>query len=191
MRKRTYGVLVAGICLMLAGCQGGQTQETSASETTIEATEETKKEVNLEEVHTAVKEAYGEMYIPSMAYDDQVMNDLFGIGSDLYDSYIGEGPMMSIHVDCFVAIDAKEGKGEEVEELLNAYRTDLVENSMQYPMNVPKVNASEVVRHDDYVFFVMLGTPSDEALESGEEEALASAQENNQIAIDVINGFFQ
>ena len=27
---------------------------------------------------------------------------------------------------------------------------------MQYPMNVSKIQASQVVRHGDYVFFVML-----------------------------------
>ena len=39
------------------------------------------------------------------------------------------------------------------------------------------------------VFF--LGGPDDAALEQGDEAALKSAEENNKIAIDVIDGFFQ
>lgn len=99
--------------------------------------------------------------------------------------------MISVHVDTFVAIRAKEGKGGDVEKLLGDYRTRLVDDSMQYPMNISKVQASEVVRHGDYVFFVMLGTASEEAQEQGEEAALQSAQEENKKAVDAINAFFE
>ena len=58
-------------------------------------------------------------------------------------------------------------------------------------MNISKVQASEVVRHGDYVFFVMLGTASEEAQEQGEEAALQSAQEENKKAVDAINAFFE
>ena len=118
------------------------------------------------------------------------MKELFGINSDLYDSFIAEGPMISVHVDTFVAVKAKEGKGEEVAQHLNDYRDSQLNGAMQYPMNLPKIEASQVVRHGDYVFFVMLGTPSEEAEAQGEEAALESAKENTQIAIDIIDGFF-
>ena len=58
-------------------------------------------------------------------------------------------------------------------------------------MNISKVQASEVVRHGDYVFFVMLGTASEESQEQGEEAALQSAQEENKKAVDAINAFFE
>ena len=73
---------------------------------------------------------------------------------------------------------------------LNDYRDSQLNGAMQYPMNLPKIEASQVVRHGDYVFFVMLGTPSEEAEVQGEEAALESAKENTQIAIDIIDGFF-
>ena len=37
----------------------------------------------------------------------------------------------------------------------------------------------------------MLGGPDDAAMEQGDEAALKSAEENNKIAIDVIDGFFK
>ena len=154
------------------------------------SSEEVKKDVDISEIQKKIQEAYGEAYIPSMDYDGQAMNDLFGISEDMYEQYIAQGPMISVHVDTFVAVKAAEGKADAVEEALTAYRDKQVNDSVQYPMNLPKVSSSQVVRHGDYVFFVMLGTPDEEAELKGEEEALESAKKNNQIAIDIIDGFF-
>ena len=41
------------------------------------------------------------------------------------------------------------------EKALTSYRDYLINDSLQYPMNVPKVNASSVLREGDYVFFVI------------------------------------
>lgn len=207
--KRTVATaaVVASAFLLVTGCQKKEdnapaqsTEQTTqgAEETTEESkTEETTKaetpagEVDLEEIHTAVKEAYGEAYVPSMAFDAQGMKDVFGISSDLYENFIAEGPMMSTHVDQFVAIQAKEGKGEEVEALLKDYQDYLINDSMQYPMNMAKIKASEVIRHEDYVFFLMLGGYDDSGAETEDEAAaLEAAKEANKIGVDVINGFF-
>lgn len=198
MRKTMMTAAVAASAfLMMTGCQKkadnvpAQTVEQTTQETTAEETssaEETTGEVNLEDIYTAVKEAYGEDYIPSMAFDSQGMKDVFGISSDLYESFIAEGPMMSAHVDQFVAVEAKEGKGEEVETLLKDYQDYLMNDSMQYPMNLAKIQASSVIRHGDYVFFLMLGAYDDSA--EDEEAALEAAKAANQIGIDVVNGFF-
>lgn len=197
MRKMILTAAAAmTVFTMMTGCQAkpagdnGQTTQATVEQTTEEQTTTAAKEISLDEIHAAVKEAYGENYIPSAAFDEQGMKELFGINSDLYDSFIAEGPMISVHVDTFVAVKAKEGKGEEVAQHLNDYRDSQLNGAMQYPMNLPKIEASQVVRHGDYVFFVMLGTPSEEAEAQGEEAALESAKENTQIAIDIIDGFF-
>lgn len=192
--KKSYLIVLAGlIAASVTACQPKttQNQESSAQETTVEASsEEVKKDVDISEIQKKIQEAYGEAYIPSMDYDGQAMNDLFGISEDMYEQYIAQGPMISVHVDTFVAVKAAEGKADAVEEALTAYRDKQVNDSVQYPMNLPKVSSSQVVRHGDYVFFVMLGTPDEEAELKGEEEALESAKKNNQIAIDIIDGFF-
>lgn len=196
--KKSYLVLLAGaIALSVTACQpkkaenSGGTQASTEAVTEAVTESETQVDVDLNELLDQVKEAYGEAYIPSMDFDKQAMNDLFGISEDLYEEYIAQGPMISVHVDTFVAVKAAEGKADAVEEALTAYRDKQINETMQYPMNLPKVSASEVVRHGDYVFFVMLGTPDEEAELKGEEEALKSAKENNKIALDVIDGFFQ
>lgn len=145
----------------------------------------------LSEIHKAVQDAYKDGYIPSAPYDGKAMKSIFGVDESLYDSFLAEGPMISVNVETFVGVAAKEGKGEEVEKALNQYRDSLIADTMQYPMNIVKIQASQVVRHGDYVFFIMLGAPSMESEENGEEAALLSAQENNKIGIDVIDGFFK
>lgn len=191
MRKFMITMIAAATAVtVVTGCQARPAQDATqgtVQETTQEPT--TAREVKLEDVYTAVKEAYGDQYIPSMEYDEQLMTDLFGISPEMYVSYIAEGPMISVHVDQFIAVEAREGKGEEVETLLNEYRDSQLNDALQYPMNLPKIEASEVVRHGDYVFFVMLGAMDQEAAD--EAEALEAAKESNRIGVDVINGFFQ
>ena len=147
--------------------------------------------VSLDDVLNKIKEAYGEGYIPNTPMDDQMLNDVIDLSPELCESYVAEMPMISTFVETFIGVKAKEGKGDDVEKALTEYRERLVGDTMQYPMNVSKIQASQVVRHGDYVFFVMLGGPDDAAMEQGDEAALKSAEENNKIAIDVIDGFFK
>ncbi len=186
MKKRSLAIWIGIMVLSLAAC--GKKEENTPVQTSSQTQTEsqTQKEISLEEIHSAVKEVYGENYIPEMPME---INDVLNISSDLYEEAIAEAPMMSVHVDTFIAIKAKEGKGEEIEKALTDYRDYLINDSLQYPMNVPKVNASSVLREGDYVFFVMLGQIQDDMAE--EEEMLKQAQESNQLAIDAIKKFFE
>ena len=80
-----------------------------------------------------------------------------------------------------------DGKADAVVSALNAYRDDLVNNSMQYPMNIPKVNASKVYQKGDYVFFIMLGAFAPDDLMADDSAAVTFHEEQNQIAIDAID----
>lgn len=180
MRKLIGTILLATSLTMLTACGQTQPPKTETSSQT--------KAVDLAEVHAAVKKAYGDNYIPNMVYDEQLFSDLFGVDKTMYDSYIAEGPMMSTHVDTFIAVEAKEGQGEAVEKILKEYHDKLVGDSMQYPMNLAKVQSSQVIRHGDYVFFVMLGAIDDTS--ESEEAALKAAEGETKIGVDVINGFF-
>lgn len=187
MKKYIFMLAIAVTAAALTACGGqrGGGSENITAESIVAA------KIDLKELHDFVKEAYGEAYIPSFPYDAQALHDVFGISEDLYEEFVAEGPMISVHVDTFLAVKAREGKGEAVEKILTDYRTRLLEDSVQYPMNQSKVKASSVIRYGDYVFFIMLGTPSKETEEQGEEAALKSAQEENQKAVDVIEGFFK
>jgi len=150
---------------------------------------DTEVDPTLQQAYDAVKEAYGENYIPSMMMEEQQLSEVCKINMENVESYIAEGPAMSGHVDTFIAIKAVEGKGEDVEKDLTSYQAYLQNDALQYPMNLAKVNASQVARHGDYVFFVMLGA-FDERSEVTEEQELEFAQEQTKIGVDVIAGLF-
>ena len=199
MMKRNLialGLTAALITSSVSGCSAENKETTAAeSQTTQDATvPETESAVSSETVDTIlgeIKEAYGETYMPNMELDPQMLKDITGITPDQYLGYAAEMPLISTFVETFIGIEAADGAADDVETALNAYRDGLLENSLQYPMNLPKIQASQVVRHDNFVFFVMLGAPDDASLEEGDEAALESAVENNQIAIDIINANFE
>lgn len=148
------------------------------------------KVVDIKEIHEKIKEEFGEDYIADMEMGIEDLENLTGLNGDDVEESIGEMPMISMNVDTFIAIKAKEGKGDSVEGDLEEYRTKIVEESMNYPMNLAKVNAAKVVKHGDYVFFLMLGK-FDDRDDATEEEALEFAQEEVKRAEDIIDSFFQ
>lgn len=151
----------------------------------------TSQDEKLNEIYGAVREAYGEDYIPSMEIDGEMLENIYGISSDWYEACIAEGPMMSAHVETFMGFKAVPGHEGDIAAALYDYRDRQLESGVQYPMNLPKLEASQVCEKDGYVFFIMLGSPDPEAEEQGEEAALRSAQEKNQAGIDVIESFFE
>lgn len=148
------------------------------------------KVVDLKEIHEALKESLGEEYIPDRDLEKEELENIVGVSTDDMAEYIAQAPMISVNVDNFIAIKAKEGKADEIEKGLVDYRDYLIENSMQYPMNMAKVNAADVVRHGDYIFFVMLGKYDDRD-DATEEEQLEFAQAEVRKVEDVIAEFFK
>lgn len=144
-------------------------------------------DVSLNTILDAVKNAYGESYLPSMDLTAEDLDARYGLKADDYDEALGQVAMISTQVDTFVAVKAKEGKADAVVSALNAYRDDLVNNSMQYPMNVPKVNASQVYQKGNYVFFIMLGDFAPEDMLAEDPETVTFYEEQNQIAVKAID----
>ncbi len=144
-------------------------------------------DVSLNTILDAVKNAYGESYLPSMDLTAEDLDARYGLKADDYDEALGQVAMISTQVDTFVAVKAKEGKADTVVSALNAYRDDLVNNSMQYPMNVPKVNASQVYQKGNYVFFIMLGDFAPEDMLAEDPETVTFYEEQNQIAVKAID----
>ena len=115
-----------------------------------------------------------------------MLNETYGVSAELYDAYMGEAPMISANVDTLLTPPAKDGKVEEVENALNAYRDSLVNDTMQYPMNLGKIQASRVERIGDYVCFVQLGADTSSVEEQGDEAVITYCQEQNELALEAI-----
>lgn len=140
-------------------------------------------------VQQKVKEALGEDYVPDQALEDTELEQLYGIKAGNLEEYVAEISSMSAHVDQFVALKAKPEQADAVEQAMRDYRERLVQDTMQYPSNIAKINASEVLRHGQYVFFVMLGAVNDD-VEMAEEEQIAFAEKENKKAVDAVNSCF-
>lgn len=168
----------------LVGCTNSGNSNSTPSQN--ESTDSKEVESGLaSEFHEAIKEAYGENYLPSMELDETSFAEKFNVTMDNVKEFIAEVPMIGAHVDTLVIIEANEGKVDEVESELNKYREALISDTMQYPMNLAKINSSQVYKLGNYVFFVMLGA-IDEVNED-EKEQLEFAQAETQKAIDAIN----
>ena len=148
---------------------------------------EAQPDVSLTDIADKVREAYGDSYIPQGTVDATALEQQYGLTTDMYKEAYGEMAMISVQVDAFIAVHANEGKADAVEKALNSYRDYLINDAMNYPMNIGKVNGSTVYRNGDYVFFIMLGDMPDDVVDQGEAAAKDYAAEQNQIAVKAID----
>lgn len=179
-------ILIGALSLTLVACNNKNNGDTNM-ENSDSQSQEVNNNVSLVDIHEAVKEAYGDAYYPNMQYDETQIEELFGLSSYIYDEVIAEGPMISANVDTFIAVKAKDHKADEVESKLNEYRDNLVNDTMQYPTNKVKIQASQVVKRGDYVFFILLGEIPMEVQEQGDEAIFEEAQKQTNIAIEAID----
>ncbi len=208
-------LLLAGALLALTACGRGGDEETKGTQETVTsgvsqtpsqaettspaATESSAEETSgstdesetgsskLKEVRDAVAEAYGENYLPEMPLDAESLEMLYGVKPDMYEEALGEIPMISAQVDTLILVKAKEGRAADVQAALEAYRTNQLEAGMNYPMNVPKIEASEVLVYGDYVCYLMLGMIDDSIEDEG--EMLTAYQEQNQTGKQVLEQY--
>lgn len=213
MKKRTVLALLVALGLSLSACgkeengasskedtkqttqeQTGEVSDESSSQTDTGSSEEQtgREEVTgwsseMETVKKAITDALGENYWPNYQIPAQMLEDTYGVSEELYDDYMAEMPMISTNVDTIIIIKAKEGKMEEVEDALEAYREKMVNDTMQYPMNLGKIQASRIEVEGDYVCFVQLGGDTTHVSEEGDEAVIEFCQEQNEIVLEVIS----
>lgn len=145
----------------------------------------------MEAVKTAVTDLLGDNYFPNMPLDPEMLEYSFGITTDMFDDYLAELPMISANVDTLVVVKAAEGKVEAVEEALNGYRDAQISNTMQYPQNVGKIQASKVERFGNYVIFTLLGGDLGDLLDQGDEVVITHCQEVNDSVIEAVKAVLQ
>lgn len=190
MKKKNLvvaGVGVVMIAAVLGGCGKKKDAEDPSLTPTPVVTQEPEKAPSevLSDILAKVKEAYGEKYMPQMAYDETFYKEVMKVDSSLYDAVTGEGPMMSAHVEEFVGFHATEGNADALKEAVTAYQDTLKNDTFQYPMNIPIIQASVVEVVGDYVFFYMLGGL--DTMDMEDEEAIQAWTEANKTASGVIH----
>lgn len=212
MKKLAVLFLTMALVLSLAGCgnrnegNGESTtdsgQQETVTDTAGESDSETQTESGTEEesaqlpeegqegiseemsaIRQAVADAMGENYWPNSPIPAEYLES-YGLTSDMYVDFWGEMPMISVNVDTIMVIKAAEGQSEAVEGVLNSYRDVQINDTMQYPMNVGKVQASLIGVVGDYVCFIQLGADTTEFEE--DEDVIRHCQEQNEMALKAI-----
>ena len=125
-----------------------------------------------------------------MQMDADMIAAKFGIEADSYTDIYAESPMIGAHPDTLLIVKPAEGKLDEVKGKLDAYREQLVNDTMQYPMNIPKINASQVVVKGGYAAFILLGVINENG-NTSDEEMEKFAKEQEQIGLDAFDKCFE
>ncbi len=183
--------------------QGGQSQESSQESSSQGGSEETSTQEEsdsnqiggwseeMEGLKQAIVETLGDDYWPTTSVSPEMLESTYNITSDLYEDYMAEVPMISTNVDTLIILKVNEENVEAAEEALNNYREKMVNDTMQYPMNLGKIQASRIERVGNYVCFVQLGADTMQAEEQGEDQVIKHCQEQNELVITVIQQYAQ
>lgn len=192
--------LIAALAVMtaLTACSGNENANdnnttTPQSSNTAENTENSDNAENADtetaKILAAISKAYGDNFLPNMEYPQEMIADTYGIKEDTYTEITVQVPMISMHPDTVIIVKAAAGKGDDVKAALEAYKTYLIEESMQYPMNAAKVNATKVVENGDFYALLMLGAPDDRD-DPTDAEMAEYAEQQVKIGVDAFNDYF-
>ncbi len=169
--------LILALSLVLAGCRKGASGEDAGAAY--------RTDVDPQELVEAVAAELGEDYWADMEIPPEYLESTYSIEADMYEDYYGQIPMMSAHVDSLLVVKSADGETDMVADALNAYRDYLMDDYMQYPDNLIKIQACQVETFGKYVCFVMLGGYMGNT--NGEEEKeLKACQEANAKALEII-----
>ncbi len=189
MKNKLMYVMVV-VVLLLAGCGRNKDEQDSQLGNTGESVSSEESGYNqnivMEDLKTAVVDVLGENYWPNMPIDAESLEALYGITPDMYDNYFAECPMISVNVDTMIIVKAKADQIENVEQALEAYRDKSLNESLQYPQNLGKIQASRIETFDNYVCFVQLGADTMAASDVGDEAVVEQCLEENERALDAI-----
>lgn len=189
MKKRFLAVMLAASLLAASAPAIYHITDTQA---VAEAAKKKKKAPTIKKLHKAIADQYGDNFVADVALSKEEIKTRYGIAPSWYTDISAEVPMISSNVDTLIIAKSKnKNTKKKIKDKLVKYRKSLIEDTMQYPMNVMKIQASKVYVKGDYVFFIMLGFLDKETEESGDDALMLKGyQDLNQKAVSAINALF-
>ncbi|MCM1143721.1 MAG: DUF4358 domain-containing protein [Blautia sp.] len=200
-----WGFLNGLLLCMLSGCgeniptdelvREGQAFEIQGGEDEIEAgssgVENEMRQGNrefptLSELKKSVKEELGEHYWPEIPLSGKELEEKTGITKEMYVEFLAEEQNTEADIDTMIIIHAKEDYVGTVEQALEDYRSQLIQDNLEYPQNLGKAKASRMETIENYICFVQLGADTSIVSNKGEEEIIAYCQEENERAIHIL-----
>lgn len=163
-KKLGIMLMVTALCVSATACgrnnanngagENATTQNAATESETTQAQPEYRDDVSCADIEAAVAAALGEDYWPQAEMPN--VEDI-GLTSDMYTECLFKAPMISVNVDTIIIVKAAEGRMEDVKKALEAYRENTINDTFQYPMNVPKIQNSMIAEFGTYAVFVQLG----------------------------------
>ena len=194
MKKKLLAMLIACLCVTEAATVFVPVSEPFRVEAATKSTKKTKKKKapSLNKVYKAVKAAYGDDYIPNVKLRKEEANEVFGLKSSWYSEIISEVSLVNVHCDELVIVKAKnKSSKKKIKSALVKYQKALIEDTMQYPVNQTKLQASKIYVKGNYVCFFVLGSIDNKTVEQGEAKALAAYKKQNEKAVKAINKLYK
>lgn len=140
----------------------------------------------LSELKEEVQALLGDSYWPQVDLSAAELERLTGITEDMYVDFLAERQVLDAHIDTMIIIHAKEDYVGEIEQSLETYRSEVIEQNRNYPQNLCKAQASRMETIDDYVCFVQLGADTTLVADRGQEAVMAYCLEENEKALYVL-----
>lgn len=198
--KRALATIMAAGLILLMGCGNelpedelvnhGQAFEIQKITNDLQASsfpfQDESKFVALTHLKDSVKELMGDNYWPEVDLTKEELEQKTGITENMYVDFLAEKQVLDSHIDTMIIIHAKEAHVGEVEQALEQYRADIIEQNRNYPQNLCKAQASRMETIEDYVCFVQLGADTTIVADKGEDEIIAYCQEENERALYVL-----
>lgn len=199
IQKTATAILIVGL-FFLTGCgndlpedelvNNGQAFEIQKITDDIQASsflfQNKEKFVTLTQLKDSVKELLGDQYWPEVSLTKEELERKTGITEDMYVDFLAEKQVLDSHIDTMIIIHAKEEHVGDVEQALEQYRTNIIEQNQNYPQNLCKAEASRMETINDYVCFVQLGADTTIVADKGEDEIISYCQEENERALYVL-----
>ena len=194
MKKVSLASLILACGLIATGCGGDDNKETT-NDTTGNNVEQSQTEnaenydISVTAILDKVKAAFGEDYLPNMPIEEEMVKETFKLDLGLVEEYVAEMPMIGFHPDKVLIVKAKEGKIDEVVAQLEAAKTEMIENGINYPANLEKIQSTKVVSKGNYAAFFMVGSSNN--MSEDPEERLKFAEDEVQKAVTAFNSMFK
>ena len=190
MRKKLLAVILAA---SLAAGSAAHVPVFNDNTVLAEAAKKKVKTPSVKKIRKAITDLLGEDYLANMSLTKDEIKQRFGLQPSWYTDVIAEIPIMNAYVDTLVIAKAKnKNTKKKIKKQLSDYRNTLINDTMQYPMNLLKIQASKVYVKDNYVFFLLLGSVDSNTEETATEEQIIEAYKAEiQKITDTINSLFK
>ena len=190
MRKKLLAVILAA---SLAAGSAAHVPVFNDNTVMAEAAKKKAKTPSVKKIRKAITDLLGENYLANMSLTKDEIKERFGLQPSWYTDVIAEIPMMTAHVDTLVIAKAKnKNTKKKIKKQLTDYRNILINDTLQYPMNLLKIQASKVYVKNDYVFFFFLWHVDSSSEEtSTEEQIIEEYKAEIKKITDTINSLFK